>query len=247
MARQTGSSDSSAHDRWAKQIAALDGTPVQARRREPLSTARIVDTALDLVASEGFDAVTMRRVASALDATPGALYAHVRDKAELDDLMFGAVCGRVQIPVPDASTWRQQVVSVLHQLRDQYLQHPGISRVTFTAAPRNLETVRLTEGLLAIVMAGGNSSERAAWFIDGTYLYVAAYSAMSIRRHVEEPAESLLHRIELVEQFRMLPAERFPLTVAHAEDLVSGEGHARFDYMIGLLLDGLAPPGRPAV
>jgi len=36
----------------------------------------------------------MRRVATTLQAGPGALYVHVRDKAELDDLMIGEHAAR---------------------------------------------------------------------------------------------------------------------------------------------------------
>jgi hypothetical protein len=41
----------------------------------------------------------------------------------------------------------------------------------------------------------------------------------------------------------MLPADRFPITVTYAADLVSGEGHDRFDFTLGLLLSGLVRPG----
>ena len=52
----------------------------------------------------------MRRVAAALQASPGALYAHVRDKAELDDLMIGELCSRVALPVPDPARWKAQAI-----------------------------------------------------------------------------------------------------------------------------------------
>jgi AcrR family transcriptional regulator len=230
-------------DRWAAQIAALDGTPsVPRSRREPITAGRIVKAALQVVEAEGFDALTMRRVAAALQASPGALYAHVRDKAELDDLMIGELCSRVTLPVPDPARWKAQAIDVCRQLRDQYLRYPGIWRATLVAAPHSLDTLRINEGLLAILLAGGVPPQSAAWAIDAAFQYVGAYSVMSLRRQPEKDTDGrVVDRAELIERLQMLPPDRFPITVAHAPELTSGEGHARFDFTLGLLLGGLTP------
>lgn len=43
----------------------------------------ILSAARDLFVREGFEAVSMRKIAEAIDYTPAALYVHFRDKAEL--------------------------------------------------------------------------------------------------------------------------------------------------------------------
>src|SRR5215212_8696847 len=59
---------------------------IERRDRERLETrARIMDAARDLFAREGYDAVSMRRVAAAIEYSPTAIYGHFRDKK---DLMF---------------------------------------------------------------------------------------------------------------------------------------------------------------
>ena len=230
-------------ERWATQIAALEAPAATPRpRREPLSTDRIVDAALAILADESFDAVTMRRVATALHATPGALYAHVRDKSELDDLMVGSLCARVDLPRPDATVWRDQVLDVCRQLRDQYLQYPGISQAALQAAPRSLDTLRINEGLLAILLDAGVAPQSAGWATDPLFLYIAAYSVVSLRRHPEEDeAAETADRAEVLERFLMLPATRFPNTVAHAAELTAGHGHDRFDFTVKAILSGISP------
>ena len=69
--------------------------------RTPLSTERIVDTALELIAKEGYDAVTMRRIASALGTGPSSLYAHVASKRQLDQLLIDRIVQGVELPEPD--------------------------------------------------------------------------------------------------------------------------------------------------
>ncbi|MEU8399170.1 TetR/AcrR family transcriptional regulator [Nonomuraea sp. NPDC048892] len=243
MAKKSTSRGIVSRDEWAAQVAALTETPGASRpRREPLTAGRIVAAALELVEAEGFDELTMRRIAAALKASPGALYVHVRDKAELDDLMIGELCSRVTLPRPDPARWTEQAIDVCGQLRDQYLRYPGISRAALAAAPHSLHTLRLNEGMLAILLAGGASLRSAAWAADAAFLYVGAYSAVSLRRYPEEDAgEQAATRAEVVERLGMLPPDRFPITVAHAEELTSGEGHARFDFTLGLLFGGLTP------
>ena len=133
------------------------------RRRAPITPERVVDTALRLVATEGYEALTMRRLAAALDTGPASLYAHVVNKADLDELLIGRLCAELDLPEPDPSTWRDQLRDVCAQLRDQFLRYPGISRAAFAMAPTDLETVRVNEGMLAILLAGGVAPQAAAW------------------------------------------------------------------------------------
>jgi AcrR family transcriptional regulator len=227
-------------ERWATQVAALEpGDPSPRPAREPLSAPRIVDAALQLVQAEGFDALTMRRLASTLQATPGALYAHVRDKQELDDLMLGALCARVQIPVPDPDAWKAQATGVCAQLRDEYLRYPGIWRATLAAAPSTPDTMRIMEGLLAILTRGGVPLRYAAWAIDAAFQYIGAYSVTAPRRTPGDPAAAAGARDEAIAQLAMLPADQFPISAAHAAELTSGDGHERFDFTLGLLFGGL--------
>ena len=243
MAKRNASRGIVSRDQWAAQIAALDETRGASRpRRAPITVGRIVDAALGVVEAEGFDALTMRRVAAALQASPGALYVHVRDKAELDDLMIGELCSRVTLPAPDPAQWQAQAVGVCRQLRDQYLRYPEIWRATLAAAPLSLETLRINEGLLAILLAGKVPLQTAVWAIDAAFLYVGAYSVMSPRRQTDQDTDGrVVDRAELIERFRMLPPDRFPNMVAYAQELTSGEGHDRFDFTLGLLLGGLSP------
>ncbi|MFF0745495.1 TetR/AcrR family transcriptional regulator [Streptomyces sp. NPDC004111] len=234
-------------DEWAAKIAAL-GEPGRTERpgKVPLTTGRIMDAAFALVESEGFEALTMRRVATALQTGPASLYAHVRNKAELDELLISELCARVPVPEPDAARWTEQMLGICRALRDEYLRYPGISRVALAAAPNSLEAVRLSEGMLTVLLAAGVPPQSAAWAIDAAFLYVSAYCfEVSLRYDPGSGADQrVLDRDALVERYRMLPRDTFPNTVAHIRELTSGEEHERFEFTLGTLLGGLLP-GRP--
>lgn len=210
-------------------------------RKTPITVAAIVRTAFEIVASEGYDALSMRRVAAALETGPASLYAHVVNKEDLDDLLIGQLCAGIALPEPDPATWRQQIHSLCTQLRDQYLRYPGISRAALAIVPTNLETLRVSEGMLAILLAGGVAPQTAAWAIDALTLYVNAYCLESYlvgREPRDGSASWVVSREELLHRFAALPAA-FPQTRRYAAELTAGAGHERFDFTISLMIAGL--------
>src|ERR1700712_4296905 len=89
-------------------------------RKRPITVERITDAALQVVASQGYDALTMRSVAALLNTGPASLYAHVVNKADIDELIIGRLCTELVLPEPHPELWREQVADVCRQLRDQY-------------------------------------------------------------------------------------------------------------------------------
>lgn len=211
-------------------------------RKKPITVDRITDAALQVVAAEGYDALTIRRVAAVLGTGPSSLYAHIVSKEDIDDLLIGRLCSEVVLPEPDPAEWREQILDVYAQIRDQYLKYPGVSRAALGVVPTNLATLRVKEGLLAILLAGGIEPRNAAWALDALSLYVSAYTleqSLVQQRRGHPDQEWVLGREELIQRFTALPADTFPQTRRHAAELTSGTGHDRFDFTLGLIMDNL--------
>src|SRR5579875_976355 len=214
--------------------------------KKPITVEAIISTAFAIVATEGYEALTMRRVAAALETGPSSLYAHVVNKEDLDELLIGRLCAEITLPEPDPDRWRQQITSVCVQLRDQYLRYPGISRAAFAVAPSNLDTLRVNEGMLAILLAGDVDPQAAAWAIDSLILYVNAYSleVSLVGQQLIPGAGSsdgnwIVGRGEMLRRLAALP-DAFPQTKRYAAELTAGTTHDRFDFTLGLMIDGLA-------
>ena len=228
------------------QTANQEAGPGPRRRAAQITPAQVIDTALDVVATEGYEALTMRRLAGALDTGPASLYAHVVNKADLDELLIGRLCAELVLPEPDAQAWREQIRGVCVQMRDQFLKYPGISRAALAMAPTDLETMRVNEGMLAILLAGGVAPRTAAWAIDALLLYVVAYcleTSVVRQRAAQDDTAWVFDRDELIRRFTALPAAAFPNTTRYAAELTAGDGHDRFDFTLGLMIDGLAGAG----
>jgi AcrR family transcriptional regulator len=211
-------------------------------RKPPITAERITAAALQVVASEGYDALTIRSVTKLLNTGPSSLYAHISTKADLDDLLIGYLCSRLELPAPDPARWHEQIRDVCAQIRDQYLAYPGISRAALAMVPGNLDTARVSEAMLRILLAGGIEPQTAAWAIDALALYIAGYAlerSMVRQRQTDPDATWVLSQAELIRRFDALPETAFPNTRRYAEELTSGVEHERFDFTIGLIVDNL--------
>lgn len=210
-----------------------------AGRQTPLTVEAIVDSALAIIERDGYDSLTMRRVAGALQTGPASLYAHVVNKEDLDDLLIGRICAEIDLPQPDSRTWREQIIDVCVQLRDQYLRYPGLSRAALAIAPTSLDTLRVSEGMFGIVLAGGIDPQRAAWTIDALLLYVNAFCLESaLMSGAGEHTGGRVDRDQLLSRFAALP-DAFPLTKRHAAELTAGTPADRFEFGLNLVIDGL--------
>jgi len=73
-----------------------------------VNRATLAESALDLIQSEGLDALTMRTLADHTGVKAASLYWHVRDREELIQLVADALLARVHLPAKSASlAWRR--------------------------------------------------------------------------------------------------------------------------------------------
>src|SRR5271163_3439474 len=77
--------------------------------KSPLSEGAVVDAALAILKSDGAEAVTMRRVAAALDTGAASLYVYVAGREGLQLAMLDRVTADVALETPDPSRWREQL------------------------------------------------------------------------------------------------------------------------------------------
>src|ERR1700733_11449355 len=110
--------------------------------KAPLSEDAIVDAALAILKSDGLEAVTMRRVARALDTGAMSLYVYVSGREGLLQAMLDRVTAMIELEAPDPSRWRAQVHSLLQRMHQALLAHPGTAALTL-ADPPTTDTVLL--------------------------------------------------------------------------------------------------------
>ena len=134
--------------------------------KAPLSVEAIVDAAVAILRSEGLEALSMRRVAAALDTGAGSLYVYVAGREGLLEAVFDRIVAGIDLERADPARWREQLHSLLKRMRDALVAHPGIAAATMIDPPRTEVSMRLLENLLALLLTGGLDPQDAAWAAD---------------------------------------------------------------------------------
>jgi len=121
-------------DRLAAHLETIDvWTRAERGARKPRFTRDdIAAAAIRIADDEGFDAVSMRRLAAELDAGTMTLYHYVRTKDELLTLVVDAFLAEVVVPADQAlpSDWREAITLIARRTRDALRRHPWILDIT---------------------------------------------------------------------------------------------------------------------
>jgi AcrR family transcriptional regulator len=208
--------------------------------KKPLSEAAIVDAALAITRAEGFDAVTMRRIAAELDTGAASLYVYLRNRDELLQAMFDRAVDPLALVEPDPKRWREQVHDLLGGFLKTLETYPGLAGALPVGPPTSENSLAGAENLLAILLAGGIAAQDAAWACDILALIVTATATEADVRRVAEVGtdrEDVVDRIR--DTLAGLPPERFPMLVAHVDEMTAGDSEDRFHFALDAFLDGL--------
>ncbi|WP_328451130.1 MULTISPECIES: TetR/AcrR family transcriptional regulator [unclassified Amycolatopsis] len=216
--------------------------PRRRAAKPALSQELVVKTALEILAEEGFDAVTMRRVAQELETGPASLYAHVSNKDELAELMLDAVLGDLPLPAPDPARWDEQVKDLVRAQIHAMVAHPGIARVAWNiAVPVNPSALHQGEAMLALLRAGGLDLKQATFAGDALSLYAKAYAyEASGWTWGEIDADDVSERgKQMLAYMQSLPADAFPNMLRMGEFFSAETAAERLDFALDVFLAGL--------
>ncbi|MFI7530278.1 TetR family transcriptional regulator [Nocardia salmonicida] len=137
--------------------AAVDGSTTpnrRARGRPPsLTEDQIVNAALDIVMTDGLDALSMRRLSQRLGRSQMAAYSYVAGKQELLDLVARRTLADVQVPDESAGPWDIRLRLLIDGIDAQLRRHPGIAGLLLQ---RMLHSDRrLVDAFMAILISAG--------------------------------------------------------------------------------------------
>jgi AcrR family transcriptional regulator len=209
-------------------------------RRHQLTRERVVAEALAVIAHDGVQDLTMRRLAARLGVVPGALYHHVRNKERLHDLVLDNVLAEVDFNIDPSLGWTAQLKLLAHRLRTVLEDHPGVAGILKTRDPLGPHSLALAEAFLGPLQAAGFGDRQAglAFFllVDYTIGFAVGGTPDSVNeQRVRDPAT----RTQLHQFFRSLPPDRFPALVALGAHVWVDNRDQRFRIGLEVLVDGL--------
>ncbi len=125
----------------------------------PLTRDRIVDEAMALVAEEGPDALSMRRLAVRLGTSTMSTYHHLPDKSSLLEAIAEQVMAELENPDDDAP-WDDVLRQMSWSFRALTRRHRNVFQLLL-AGSRPEALLRTAEEVIARLIAAGFSTERA--------------------------------------------------------------------------------------
>jgi AcrR family transcriptional regulator len=194
-----------------------------------VTRAAVVDEALRILDDEGREALTMRRLASALDVEAPSLYAHIRSKDELVDAVLDSVLDGIVLPEvgPDV---RASLIDGFGSYRRALLRHPTLVLLMTERARFSSAQLRLARRSIELLEAAGLTTREA---VDG-HVTMVAFVLGFILQEVSRPSGSAA----------VAPAPD-PMLARVLATLQERSVDERFEVGLGLILDGVGvPPAR---
>jgi len=202
-----------------------------------LSRDAVVTAAESIVARDGIDALTMRRVARELRSSPMALYRHVRDKDELLVLLLDRLVDQLPRPALPEDP-RARLVALWRLLHDGLDRHPWVVEVLVKGHLIARSVLWVMEEILAAFVAAGLTHRQAVAAYRATWQFTVG--VLTVRHGLARTAASGRPRLQVSVLTSADPRE-LP-TLAAVASLWAAVGE---DYEDGLtaLLDGLLSRG----
>ena len=212
--------------------------------KQQLSRERIVEAAVALADAEGMGAVTMRRVAEALDCEAMSLYYYVDGKGALlaglaEQVIGGVVAATAQDPAGVAD-WKALIQRRCLTARGIMLRHPWAPQVIMSLKEAPPVTYAIYEQFVGTLVEAGFSYDLAHRGIHALGSMILGFT-----QELFEPDDGAAEQMT-VEQMRAM-AEAMPhLTTMATADIHSSDGQlsqcdtqAEFEFSLALILDGL--------
>jgi AcrR family transcriptional regulator len=185
----------------------------------------------------GLEALTMRKLAEVLEASPMALYRHVANKDDLIDALVDVVFSEIGLP-PSGADWKTAMRRRAIAVRDVLGRHRwaiGLLESRRNPGPANL---RHHDAVIGRLRAAGFDIEMAAhaYSLLDSYIYGFALTKMNLPfgpQDVVEVAESMLEPFS---------GNEYPNLVEFITEHAMKPGYDygdEFEYGLDLILDGL--------
>jgi AcrR family transcriptional regulator len=188
----------------------------------------IVDEAEVLVTEQGFEALSMRRLAARLGVGAMTLYGYVRTKEELLSALANRYFDELELPAADGE-WRDQVADVFRAVRRVFLTHPELLPIAASQRLEGIGVYRGAERVFAALRSAGLDDDQV----------VAAFDALTSFTIGVAERETGIHAQGLP-GVRELDADEFPNVIGLAGALMTRNPERSFEAGLQLLLKGIA-------
>ncbi|GIH29643.1 TetR family transcriptional regulator [Acrocarpospora phusangensis] len=136
-----------------KEFTSVWARPPRAQREPGLSRDQIVRAAVELLDTDGLDALSMRKLGAKLGAGATSVYWHVANKDELLELAMDEAYA--EMVLPPGQTWRETAGTYAYGLRSTILRHSWLASLIGTLPSLGPQALRCAATMLDAFSRGG--------------------------------------------------------------------------------------------
>ena len=193
----------------------------------------IVDAAIGMIGSDGFEALSMRKLAQRCGVGAMTLYGYIRTKEELLAFIAEHFLSEVKFPVV-RSSWQQQLREIFRAVRGAFQQHPELAEIV---ARQHIHAASAFRGAELAFEAMHDAGLAPAHHMS-TFVALVAYTAGFSQRERHLDRHPQMHAQRLA-AFRSLPAGEFPHVLRLAGDFIGGLTEQHFEDGLDLIVRGI--------
>lgn len=203
--------------------------------REPLTRARILRCALALIDAEGFEAVSMRRLAGELGVSPMSLYNHVPNKDAVLEGICEALLGEIDLSVIEKhDQWGDALKAGFKSYRDVLLRHPNAVMLMETKPLITEDAMVPIEASFALLREAGFSAEEAV----DAHCALLGLTMGHVVWQISNPMNNPEHMSAIGARNMALAPERFPKLLESMPYMMNVDYDRAFDFALDALLRG---------
>lgn len=205
-------------------------------KKPRLTPTIVVDKALEMADDQGFEALSMRKLASALGVTAMSLYNHVAHKDDLLGLMLERVMAEVFTPDIEAD-WEKMMRLRALSLRAALLHHRWASTLLISTITMGEATLRNINATLGCLVTQGFTYAQADWARNAIDSHVYGYTIQELNYPVDPSA----YQAAAAQYLPMIPKADYPFMYEAARHIVDGtyDGMTDFNFGLELVIDGI--------
>lgn len=205
-------------------------------KRRLLTADAIVTRALKIADEEGFDTLSMRKLAGSLGVTAMSLYNHVAGKDDLLDLMLTHVVAEIESPTIGGA-WDVMIRRRAHSMREALLRHRWASTHLVSKITMGAPVLRDIDATLGCLVTAGFTYAQADWARNAIDAHVYGYTMQELNIPVQ-PDE---YRATAARYLPQISKADYPFMYGAAVVIADGtyDGVNEFGFGLELILDGL--------
>lgn len=219
-------------------MSAKPSRPRGVGRPPRLSLEAIVAAAGRILATEGLEKLSMRRLAGELDSTPMALYHHVRDKDELLVHVMEAQARTMPRPEFPADP-RERLVAASTLLYELLAERPWIIEVLTGDDLIGPSALWIVEEMVAAAVDCGRTDDEAFFVYRTIWFYIVGDLIVRVTGARRRARAGTVHQDEVVVQLEAASHPRLAAIAGRWPDLNARDTHRQ---ALAAIVNGLLPP-----